>query len=1173
VPEQEVVTATMPENPQLFFEIAALVNQVKVANTIFTNAAPDYQTIILTITTNADNTVFSPGTLVPPSQAPAGPGSVLYLDLTNLNLSPAEFNAIQASAAGWSFAMYADTMAVGMTPATNSATLNSGPGNSVEVQITGLAIATPPLGSSAQLDVTYYQVPPTPAGDLGAACYFKVLLQRVPDVKDGDLSREIALSVDNSSLVCSSQASTVANKLVLTFGVGPDGKTVVAGPNTAFVLTFVYAPAPGYGALTDKDHASAIEVTAGPNATNWQITRGGDLQDISWLLQPPAGKPIIGTGTQGTVAFNLGNIVTFLRSGPTTLLLSYSSVPGYQDGSFAITLYKIPHVAITSLAVTPNPAYAGADGSAAITVSWAAQYATALALQGAGEQDVTGTTSIALNVRASTSFTLHASGPLADRDNVDFRSTKAVVLPRIDSFQAAPNNVYYKDFPATVTFNWTVESSGEVEMVSSLQSGSDLYPAQGTAKKILSEPQSMTLVPAQFGGQAAPARSNRISACTLHVQKYPLTQVQKYPYPGLQLQMLVCAAPSPTTEIIALAGTDAVWFVDSLLYQPIGDPFVIGAWSHVAFAPDGTFLVVASELGNLWTYQITETNDPPYVTLNRVELPTVSGKAVAAAVSADCARIFVVVRSSGTPGSTPGSLVILSKSGSDWTVGQSLAVGIDPSGVALDPTAERLFVSNSSGSVSIIARDPQGVYAVVSTVPVQGGSPTGIAVTPNGAILLVACSARVVWAFDARNPLGSAPQPLSTSGIPVPIAILPGGKYAMVGLSTGAAALISCADTPATCCLVEQGALVESGFPMWSLQAAGNGWPMLPVFSTPNLVVLTLASYVEPAKFVALSLPATDVAPAADGSQVFAWRNALGGGPPQPGLSVYSPATGAVRQVLPDQAIAGFVCTPDPKAHTAYAIVAGQGSLLIVDTQSFQTQRVPLAAAGVTRNPQAVTVAADGYRLFVVANDGAQAYFVSIFDLGQPSPCLLGEVALYTAPAGQAAVSVCATPDGSQAFVANSLMAGLCVVQWSGQAYTVSPTTVPIPGNPGALAILPDGSKVYALSSSAAQCNAISAVDASSLSVRTVHYGQTPASMALQGIAASPDGRLLFVVDAAAKAIRAIDPVSLRCSQQISLPADVNAPSGICSLPDGSRLITANIVGNNLAVIEQVQPA
>ncbi len=64
----------------------------------------------------AQETTFTPGKLVPSSQAGNATGSLLYLNLSELKLSPNELGALNVALSDWSFKVFADTSEICLTP-------------------------------------------------------------------------------------------------------------------------------------------------------------------------------------------------------------------------------------------------------------------------------------------------------------------------------------------------------------------------------------------------------------------------------------------------------------------------------------------------------------------------------------------------------------------------------------------------------------------------------------------------------------------------------------------------------------------------------------------------------------------------------------------------------------------------------------------------------------------------------------------------------------------------------------------------------------------------------------------------------------------------------------------------------------------------------------------------
>ncbi len=273
-----------------------------------------------------------------------------------------------------------------------------------------------------------------------------MLLQNAPGDKK-DLNTAIACELSSSGDIFNTidGYDPVVNSISFLFKPGPSPAVVNAGPKTVFTVSFVYAADwPGYGALTTPASAARIRVKQGQNAGNWVITQNADQQNPCWMMVPPDGAPIIGTGTKSVVQLDIDQIVTTFEPGPTLMFVQYQDVPGYNDGSYYIVLNKIPHVSVEDLTITPNPAIVQ-NGFAEVTVSWTAKNFKLLTLAPFYE-DVTKVTSYKAKLTETTDITLVANGA-GGPSNTVMKTVTANVLPEINSFVATPTAIYKKDFP------------------------------------------------------------------------------------------------------------------------------------------------------------------------------------------------------------------------------------------------------------------------------------------------------------------------------------------------------------------------------------------------------------------------------------------------------------------------------------------------------------------------------------------------------------------------------------------------------------------------------------------------------------------------------------------------------------------------------------------------------
>lgn len=370
------------DDDQLAFDI----NNAGAQNTIYITDDESVNKLVLVITTNAENTKFTPGKLMPEEEAPDAAGSIIYLDLSQLKLTTEEFNKLECSAPNWQTKLYPPAT-ICVTPLSDI-TLGDGPGDQIAININKLTLSTTPVTPAVNLTAHSYRVPPVTVFDNMYMPYdFGVVVQAAPQGHN-DLHDAIECALSGGQYVCNSIAGydDVANIISFVLKPGPHALLVEAGKNTEFTLSMVYAAAaPGYGALTTvKNAIKDITVTHGQNSDDWKITLVSDRENPCWILKPPEGKVIVGTDTKATVAFDINNIITDFQPGPTIITFSYKNIDGYNDGSYSMLLVKVPHAAIPLLALTPNPAYLDNNYKSAVTVRWETKDAGTLMLHPQG---------------------------------------------------------------------------------------------------------------------------------------------------------------------------------------------------------------------------------------------------------------------------------------------------------------------------------------------------------------------------------------------------------------------------------------------------------------------------------------------------------------------------------------------------------------------------------------------------------------------------------------------------------------------------------------------------------------------------------------------------------------------------------------------------------------------
>lgn len=242
----------------------------------------------------------------------------------------------------------------------------------------------------------------------------------------------------------------------------------------------------------------------------------------------------------------------------------------------------------------------------------------------------------------------------------------------------------------------------------------------------------------------------------------------------------VAAAPGGRYVYITQHNADTVAVVSTNTNTVLAQISAGSKPMGVAVSPDGTRLYIsnfltatASGAGSMWVNGTLTVVD----TATRAVLATVTVGAnpSGVAVSPDGNRVYVANSGAGT-------LSVISTATNAVT--STITAGANPVGVAASPDGLRVYVANGgSASVSVI---DAATLAVTSTIRV-GGHTTGIAVSDDSTRVLVSN------AFDNSvsviNALTQAVSTTTTAGIglgPAGVAFVPGGSTGLVANSRGA---------------------------------------------------------------------------------------------------------------------------------------------------------------------------------------------------------------------------------------------------------------------------------------------------------------------------------------------------------------------------------------------------
>ncbi|RPD42789.1 YncE family protein [Chitinophaga barathri] len=1128
-------------------QLSFAVNNADVENTIYITTDPALNKLTFVITTNVDNTTFTPGTLVPISQAPTGTGSLLYLNLANLKLSAAEFEALEVSATGWAFEKYAPAT-LAMTP-TEEVVINNSTSSSITISINKLTLATPPSVPNTDLNVTAFRTPPVTLDDkMPEVVFFKVLLQAAPD-GNKNLYESIDVALTGEPFVVNSIPDyQVANNLSFVLKPGPTPATVPAGPDTRFFVSFVYASGkPGYGAITTPKRAADILLKQGQNASDWSVILDPGQQNPTWQLVPPDGAPIIGTGVKSIVEFNISNIITEFEPGPTLMFVQYENIPGYNDGSYYILLNKVPHVAIHSFDASPNPAYLDENGKARIRLTWDAEHVGTLMLY-PSLVNLTGLNYYDVDIDTTSSFTLAATGQeLSNKGNTASRPLQVTVLPRVNSFVASPQNVYYKSFPDEVALSWNVSTGGKIRLISSITGESPFsFNPVAMVDQMIKEPQMVTLVP---DGEKNPIfhRSVVLSAFKVTSTKQDIN------VPNTLIDLL------PTGEVFFTINFDSEELnaVNTIDLKKACNGLQLGkGLKALAVSPDGKLVYVVSSADKK-IYVVKVDNKPGAFSMSVVTtIEDAGAQPVDIAVSPLGTQIYVVDRGSGIT----GSLIVFNKDGSNYNNAATVELQGAPQFLAVSPSGEYIFATNSgSNSMTVVARTSADSFEVAKTIT-TGAMPMDLCTSPDGKWIFVCnAAANNVMVINAST-LSATSTLLSTGKEPTYISVTPSSDYLFVSNRIDKTVTLIGMDIGIGKYKVLDRA-ISSGAGIMGTAISPNGHQVFAASGSASAFsVLSLDTYetLSPALTSKITTP-TSTAASADYRKVAIWARPSVNTKRGQGASLIDVKTQTAAQVMVGLDVYDIVYSPDKKL--AF-VIQGKDDTLSLHARSVTGFTDFHTIDGFTGVPNRLAVTTDGGRLIVSvsganANKDTAVVIVDTADFKVLQTILLPKVEDRTS------LPLAVTPDDSKIFIVQNDT--VSILKKEGNEYVLDSHQLTVGKESNVAGILPDGSKAIVVAS---ESHSIAVIDTKHYEIQTYLIPDSYSNY-VSGLAISPDGSNIVVSDTQGGNVLMLD--TLTYTVFAKLPVG-KFPQYLCYLRDASALYVPNLLSNSISVVRQIQP-
>jgi YVTN family beta-propeller protein len=255
-----------------------------------------------------------------------------------------------------------------------------------------------------------------------------------------------------------------------------------------------------------------------------------------------------------------------------------------------------------------------------------------------------------------------------------------------------------------------------------------------------------------------------------------------------------------------------------------------------------------------------------------------------------------------------------------------------------------------------------------------------------------------------------------------------------------------------------------------------------------------------------------------------------------PDSDYWAPAEDVVATITLGGRVATVVANPE----SAHVYVAEPDSVAVIGGGNHVVARIPLSG-----EPRELVIDADGTRLFAVGYDGSvsvigtEDHTVTTFSGSWNSEVVVSADGAYLA-----AAETRRSTDGAESCIAKIDVVGNVVA------------TVPVANDVVALAISPDGTRLYVASSDHQPYHQypdgwLTVIDAVSNSViTTIAVGASP-----DGVTVSPDGARLFVTHHDTRSISAVD-LTIDAVTSIALG---DAPVNVKFTPDGAHAYVTSL--------------
>jgi hypothetical protein len=320
------------------------------SQTIYLTSLPSLNQITITMTNNTNQpATFPPGAAY--SMEDEGSAGVLYLQFIGQYIPADDVNVMSWTATSgetaWTAAVYSDSIDGTYLAIAPQSQVALGIGASITFMLTN--VMTPDVTDTNQGGTVGFIY----AGVTGAGNYTQVQLPvpllNAPGTTSASLAPLVGFAETDLVFI-----GPEANTLTLYITNTQTTPITLNDQPSAPVFSISFAFGTGTGALTTVDLSAFSVNMVNDNVNNWKVIPNNLGGNPYWQFEPLT-TTVLGIGLASTAEIAIGNIITGAQAlpGVTSVIVSWTGIPGYDDGEVSVDIVKVNPITISSFVATP----------------------------------------------------------------------------------------------------------------------------------------------------------------------------------------------------------------------------------------------------------------------------------------------------------------------------------------------------------------------------------------------------------------------------------------------------------------------------------------------------------------------------------------------------------------------------------------------------------------------------------------------------------------------------------------------------------------------------------------------------------------------------------------------------------------------------------------------------